>query len=374
MSVSVERLSHFDALDDSVRRAWDTLPRPSPMQSRAWLQTWFAVFGPGLSALPCVVVVRREGDVIGLAPWYIATSRLGVRTLRFLGDGLICSDHASLLTRPDDMPIVVAALAAWLQRTAGHLWDVVQFESVDASAVGVRELIAQLSGVSCCTLERPRPACWTVDLPATVDEYHAQLSKNHRKRCRRWWKEYFATARARVHEWRGEQLDAGLQELQRLNLARREVVGDRSAFVDARFQEFHRRVVPLSAAEGSVSLRSLVVDGRPCAVEYLLQQGTTLYCYQSGMEPTAARDGTGNLSLLAMFVGAIEAGFRRIDFLRGDEDYKRHWNARPEPCGDLYLASTSLAGRADALRVRTLAWARSLRGSQAAPPVELALN
>jgi len=370
MIVSVERRSHFDELDERSRRAWDTFPQPSPMQSRTWLSTWSEVFTDGERTEPCLVVVRRDDEPIGLAPWSITTSPLGVRRLGFLGDGLICSDHAAILAKPGCERPVVTALAAWLRRHVGTAWDVIQFESIDAGRSPAHELVASVADLSCLRLERPRPSCWTVDLPATVEEYFASLSKNHRKRCRRWRQEYFESGRASSFSWSAAPIEAGWNELDRLNRARRESLGDRSAFVDRRFQRFHRSVLPRLQAEGAVELRGLIVDGRPRAVEYLLKHGTTLSCYQSGMEPSGDDDvGSGNLSLLATFCGAIEAGYRRIDFLRGDEEYKRHWNAVPQPCADLYLASTSLAGRADALRMRTLDWARGLRHREAARPI-----
>jgi CelD/BcsL family acetyltransferase involved in cellulose biosynthesis len=364
MPVVVERLSRLSAFDDALRRAWESLPLPSPMQSFAWLRTWaesFVTRGLELS----VLVVRCDDELVGIAPWYVSRTMLGARALRFLGDGLVCSDHAAVLAKPGSEATVVAALTEWLRRNVGRTWDVLHFESLDVGPSLVRDIVAQLSDSSVGTLEKQRPACWIVELPDTVEQYYAELSKNHRKRCRRWWKEYFASGRARVQVCSGDRLDEGWTELDRLNRARRDALGDRSAFLDPAFQRFHRRVLPQAATAGAAELRSLTVDGRPCALEYLLKQGTTLFCYQSGMETIADCDGVGNLSLLAMFVGAIEEGYRRVDFLRGDEDYKQHWNATRHPCTDLYLASSTLAGRADALRRRALAWARNLRDTGA---------
>lgn len=360
MPVVVERLSQLSAFDDALGRAWESLPLPSPMQSFAWLRTWaesFVTRGVELA----ILVVRRDEEVVGIAPWYISKTALGARAVRFLGDGLICSDHAAVLAKAGCEAMVVAALAEWLRRNVGRTWDVLHFESVDVGPSLVRDIVARLSGSGCGTLETPRPACWIVELPDTVEQYYAELSKNHRKRCRRWWKEYFASGRARTQVWSCERIGEGWTELDRLNRARRDALGDRSAFLDPAFQRFHRRVLPQATAAGAAELRSLFVDERPCALEYLLKQGTTLYCYQSGMESIAECDGVGNLSLLAMFVRAIKEGYRRVDFLRGDEAYKQHWNATRHPCTDLYLASSTLAGRTDALRRRALAWARNWR-------------
>ena len=362
MTISVQRLSHLDPLDAKLLRAWDIWPKSSPMQSHAWLSTWFDMMPDQTLAEPCLVVVRRDDEPIGLAPWYVGMNALGMRTLRFLGDGHVGSDHASLLIKPGEEPAVVDALANWLRRGDGRLWDVIHFESIDAGPSPLRDLWTNYGEGAGCSLERSAQACWTIELPDTVEQYFAELSKNHRKRCRRWWKDYFTTGRAKAFIYRRENLITGWNELERLNRARRENVGDRSAFLDRGFTRFHREVLPLLAEEGSVELQGLTIDGRPAAVEYLLKQAKTLFCYQSGMDPNAGDDvGPGNLSLLAMFCRAIEEGYRRVDFLRGDEAYKQHWNAVRRPCTDLYAASGSLAGRADALRRRAMDWARSLR-------------
>lgn len=362
MSVTVQRLSHLAPIEDRLRRAWDRWPKSSPMQSYAWLSTWFDIVPDETLAEPCLVVVRRDEEPIGLAPFYVDMNAVGMRTLRCLGDGNVCSDHASLLIRPGEEAPVVEAIAAWMRRGHGRLWDVVRFESIDAEASPLRELWGKFGDEESVRLEPAAPACWTVELPETVEQYFAELSRNHRKRCRRWWREYFESGRARASVYRREEMARGWDELERLNRARRETVGDRSAFLDRRFQRFHREVLPLLATEGAAELQGLTLDGRTAAVEYLLKHERTLYCYQSGMDPTVGEGvGPGNLSLLAMFCRAIEEGYRRVDFLRGDESYKQHWNAVRRPCTDLYAASASWAGRADVLRRRAMDWARSLR-------------
>src|SRR4051794_13087129 len=65
---------------------WDALvramPRPSPMLLHGWVTAWWRHFGEG--ARLAVVVARRDGMVVGVAPFMIRR-RGGMRVLRFIG-------------------------------------------------------------------------------------------------------------------------------------------------------------------------------------------------------------------------------------------------------------------------------------------------
>ncbi|HLA83655.1 MAG TPA: GNAT family N-acetyltransferase, partial [Thermoguttaceae bacterium] len=68
--------------------------------------------------------------------------------------------------------------------------------------------------------------------------------------------------------------------------------------------------------------------GRPAAAEYQFVGDGVIYAYQSGIDPTRLDLQPGHALQLAVLAWAIRNGYRAYDFLRGDESYKSHWNAR----------------------------------------------
>ena len=71
------------------------------------------------------------------------------------------------------------------------------------------------------------------------------------------------------------------------------------------------------------------LDGLPLAAEYQLVGGSTVYAYQSGIDPDRLDSEPGRLVLIEAIRRCIANGYRTYDFLRGDEPYKAHWRAEP---------------------------------------------
>jgi len=329
---------------DQLAQPWDALPLPSPMQSHTWLASWWRHYATPTCEL--FVVVVRDGDaVVGIAPWYVETAR-GTRRIRSLGDGQVCSDHATLLVDPTRATEVVEALTAWLSTAAADQWDELQLESIDADDPAVEHLADQLQQAGCLLAHRDAPGTCTVALPADWEAYLALVSKNRRKRCRRWIKQFFDTGRATVEvaQSPAECLRAWPM-LVELHNARRHELGEPGAFEDPTFAAFHRDVVARLAAQGQVQVRLLQVDGQVVAAEYLLARNGAWFAYQSGMRADAGDFSPGGLSIVAMLREAITAGCTQLDLLRGTESYKFSWNARHRPAHSVTIRQATATGR-----------------------------
>lgn len=351
----------------TLRDGWNCLSGGAPMQSLAWLATWWECYGDSARQL-FVIVAREQGELVGIAPWYLET-RNTRRVVRWLGDGRVCSDHPGLLCQPSQQNEFAEALATWLLDDANQLWDELQLEAVDldpsdAAAQGCRQLINRLAGAGCPSFETEEPGSCDVELPPTWEDYLMSVSKNHRKRCRRWDKQFFQTGRARVVvAQRPDECLVSWQTLVQLHNARRTNLGEAGAFEDAQFANFHRQAIPRLAASQQVQLRVLEIDGQPLAAEYLLQDAQTWYAYQSGMSAAGEEISAGSLSIMSIVRDAIAAGCTRLDLLRGDEAYKFSWGAVHRPATKITVRRPTYT--AQLLTLRDTAWhaAKRLRRS-----------
>lgn len=341
---------HFEVLTntaslESLDDEWNRLATPSPMQSHEWLSTWWECHASDHRRL-AVVVARQGGQLVGVAPWYLQR-RLGRTALRWLADGRVASDHHTLLAAEGQQSRFASALAQWLLRQRELPWGSLKLEAVDSRDPNCGGLLQALSQAGCPQLGRPDVGSCAIDLPGDWENYLMQVSKNHRKRCRRWYKQYFETGRATVDvATTTSECMASWQNLIDLHNARRATVGQQGAFHDPRFAEFLRRVTPKLADRGSVQLRLLRIDERPLAAEYVLLGPDCWYAYQSGLSPAGQEHAAGSLSILAMLRDAVAAGCTRFDLLRGDEDYKFSWGATHRPASTLTVRPPSLVARA----------------------------
>lgn len=337
----------------AIHGEWDRLSVPSPMQSREWLQSWWETYQQPTTEL-FIIAAREEGQLVGLAPLYCENHR-GRRVLHWLGDGRVCSDHPTLLTEPGYEKRFAEQLANWLLKPANRCWDELLLEAIDADDLASNHLVDRLTAADCSLVVKDQPVSCYVDLPESRHAYEMSLSKNHRKRCRKWTKQFFDTGRAKVYvSTTAKACLEGWQTLVDLHNERRTGLGEAGAFEDSRFKSFHQQVMPRLADAGRVQLRQLELDGQIVAVEYVLQDSETWYAYQSGLSDTGEQQSAGNLSLLALVNDAIEAGCQRLDLLRGDEAYKFSWGAKVRPAQTITLRRRSTIG--SLLTLRDTAW------------------
>jgi len=322
---------------------WDRLSAGVPFRSWTWLSTWWRHYGRSGGAsrqrrLYVLATFDPVGTLVGLAPWYLEAGRGKGRTVRMLGGGEVCSDYLGVLCQPGLQEPVTAALAERLTADARapgrdpRRWDLLELTGVDAADRGVGLLLEQLAQrgnrVDC----RPGPNCWRIELPADWNDYLATLSKSHRKQLRRLQRNYLDEGRAVMHsvEHLGD-LPEALDILVDLHQRRRQALGEPGCFASARFQAFHREVMPELLRRGQLQLHWLELQRRPAAAEYQLAGSGVVYAYQAGVEPGLLDHQPGRLITLATLRRAIEQGFRAFDLLRGDEPYKAHFRAEPRP-------------------------------------------
>jgi CelD/BcsL family acetyltransferase involved in cellulose biosynthesis len=130
-----------------------------------------------------------------------------------------------------------------------------------------------------------------------------------------------------------------------LHQRRWQSLGERGRFASPRFLQFHRDCAPKLFDAGCLDLVWLELDGRPLAAEYHLLSVDTAYAYQSGIDPERLDEEPGRMAVMTTIQRQIDLGRRYYDFLRGDEPYKSHWRAVPQPTWEVRVVPRRTAAR-----------------------------
>lgn len=327
---------------------WTELAGGIPFRQWEWLESWWRHLGSveRRARLMVVVVENTAGEVVGIAPWFLSRSPAGRRVIRFLGCGAACSDYLSLLIRPTFELAVPEAIAAWLSTSAASAWDSIELSGVTREDPAVETLVRCLERQGLPAWSRQVIHCWRIDLPGSWDEYFQRLSKSRRDRAKSLIRKLFDSGRAVPRTvCNAADLATGQQILLDLHRRRRESLGDGGCFQSDRMIAFHAEVLERFAARGQLRMHWIELDGRPVAIEYSLCGSDSVYFYQSGIDPDAARDKPGWLNIIYSIKLAVEQGYRGFDFLRGDEAYKSSWRATPCPLVEIRVGARHIAGR-----------------------------
>lgn len=340
------RVYCLTALDELTPYAddWERLAAGLPFRGWTWLSNWWRHYGPRNDAetlrtrLATLCVFDNDDSLVGIAPWYLDCSAMRGRVLRPLGCGEVCSEYVGILCLPGREEPVVESLADFLLQNAfdddpaAMRWDLLDLDGIDAEDREVSALVNCLAGSDCLVHRRPGMSCWRLELPTNWETYVASLSRNLRRDIRRLERDLLDTDRVVLHRvQRIEELPEAMDIFVDLHQRRRKALGEAGCFASARFLAFYRDVVPDLLRHGQLQFYWLELDGRPVAAEYQLVGNGILYEYQAGMDPAAMEHQPGKLINAAILRQAIAGGYRAFDFLRGNENYKARFGAKPRP-------------------------------------------
>jgi hypothetical protein len=353
-NMHVEQITTWDALV-ALQHDWNALAGDMPFRSWDWLATWWKHYG---NVVPrdgerdggrssdrqlYVLAIFADADpstnyasrrLVGVAPWYLDRTLIKGNLLRWLGSGEVCTDHLSLICRPEDTEAVACAIAESLT-TRFDDWDRVDLSAVDADDAAVEKLLAFLEERDCLVSRHPADSCWALELPATWDDYLAGISKSHRKQLRQLERRVLESGRVQWHQVQNKaEFDQAWPVLVDLHQRRRRILGEPGCFASRVFHEFHREVADRLLDRGQLRVSWMELDGSPAAAEYHVADSKATYAYQGGVDPDRLAEEPGRLSTILCLRAALEEGHTQIDFLRGDEPYKAHWRATPRATHD----------------------------------------
>lgn len=307
--------------------AWDELARRagsvSPFMSWAWHRAWLDTAPPAATRAAVVVVqVRSDGRLDAILPLVrrtIHVRRVPVRAWGWLLDDRGCPDHLDLLAAPD-------ADLSQLAATVDSLpWRMLHLSNVAADSPRLSALLELLNGGRVLVQERPRWKAPCIELPADWDAYLASHGSRSRHNLRRNERLLFDDPGVTLTAYTGDRVDEGLDHLFSLHAKRWAHEAHGGAFAEPAVEALHRQFARQLGRDGVLRLMTLDIDGRPAAAFYGFAHGDTVYFYQTGRDPEHEKRRVGSVIIGIAVRRAIEEGFRRFDFLRGDEPYKALW-------------------------------------------------
>jgi CelD/BcsL family acetyltransferase involved in cellulose biosynthesis len=340
---------------ESLAGDWNRLAGASPFLSYEWLSAWWRHYGDEQD-LFTVAVRNSNGELVAIAPWRLEHSPTQGREIRFLGDGVVCSDYLSLLCRADYAVSAPAALAEWLSGPAAPLWDAIEWSGVATDDPIMRRLTAALTDAGHTQSTEADAQCWRVALPADWDTFLAGLSASRRQKTRALLRQNLDNQRMDLRRVTNrEELARAFEWLVDLHTRRRRSLGQDGCFASAQFTDFLREAAERLLIANRLRMFWLEFDSRPIAVELGLIADDAVYYYQGGFDPAAAEARPGWLAFAGSLRAAIGEGYRVYDFLRGDELYKASWGARPRQ-----LVTVRIAGQNVLAQLRHAAWRTQL--------------
>ncbi len=366
----------FDTIDPA---AWDALAKSSPWATpfARWgvHRAWWDAYGANAHEQTLVVVDPSAADadaaiaIVPLMHRHEVEPDDAILRTRLRGDAHLPLtavaptakavffgasyhvDYATVLARPADLPAVATAVTDALATPGGAHdpdhpapWDVLDLRRLrcgDPAADALAEAFGARTGAGWTIVREREEVCPVVTFEpgADFDAYLGTLGKKERHEIRRKLRRAAATGDVRMV--RSTDPVAELDEFVDLHQKR---WGTRGLFPPTaggdQSRTFFRRLFELLDGDDVVQLHFLTVAGRRIAAGVWFEDENAWYLYNAGVDPEARELSPGVLMSAKAIEGAILAGRRRFDYLRGDEPYKYEWGASDEPIQRLLVVRT----------------------------------
>lgn len=313
----------------ALRQEWNELLERSAADclflTWEWLYTWWKHLADRRRLY--LLLVRRGRELAAIAPLARRPPALRrlipFRALEFLGTGIVGSDYLDVIVRADKDAEVLDALVDALAETG----LVLELGQVRREVSCVAELTSRLGARGWRGAETPLDPCPIVDLAGySWESYLASLGPAHRynflRRLKNLKKRFdMGLDLVQTEAERREALDA----LVMLHTRRWTERGGTESFGRPELLSFYDEASQLALQRGWLRLFVLRLDGRPAAVLHGYRYGRTFYFYQSGFDPTFAKESVGLVAMGLTIRHAIEEGAAEYDLLHGTEPYKFLW-------------------------------------------------
>ena len=267
-----------------------------------WLDAWWRVFGG--EAEPCLGLVRRDGEVVGLCPLKVVAG-----TASFIGSADVC-DYMDFVVCPGEEASFFAAVSDELKRRGVGRLDL---ESLRPDSAALKGLEHMAPPDSAC---RPTDVSLVMPLGNSWEDYLGSLESKQRHEIGRKLRRLEENGRM---DFRIETTAENLPVMLSLMRASR---SDKANFLTERMEQFFNLMAGAMVSLGILRLGFLDINGTPVASILCFDYDGTRYLYNSGYDPAFAYLSAGLLSKVLCIRDAIEKKMSYFDFLKGAETYK----------------------------------------------------
>lgn len=287
-----------------------------------WQSTWWSAYHPG--ELWVLTIRNDAGQLVGLAPWFIENRVKTGRTIRSVGC-VDVTDYLEAIVHRDYEEAVIETLATYIHENRSH-YDFIDLCNIPEGSP-VLKYLPQLLRENGLSVEiKPQEVCPVIELPTEWDAYLESLDKKQRHEIRRKLRRSEESAADWYVVGPEHDLSAETDAFLRLMTSASD---DKAGFLaNPKNVTFFKQLTPLLMERGWLQIAFLTVEGRQSAAYMNFLYNNEVQIYNSGLDIEAANGLSAGIVLLARLIQyAIEHGYKRFDFLRGNEEYKYRMGA-----------------------------------------------
>ena len=290
-----------------------------------WFYNWWQVYRKEGCRL-FLIVVRDDGCLVGIAPLYKKKiiSFLPFTSLELCSSSDLQPDYLDIIVKNGKEVEVIKALFDYLIRHEKHcLAAKFDYLLSDAILLKSKEYFENsfFFDIALSSI------CPYLEINGSFDDYF----QKHFKRKKRYNLKRELNILLNKKEVvfykveSDEKIEEEILRFYELHNIRAKQKRISSSIANTNFIEFIKEYSKMAFNEGRLSLYFLIHKSRQISTIYCLTYKKNVFFYQSGFDPSWKKYGVGTSLLQMVIHDAFDKGFKKFDFLKGNESYKKAW-------------------------------------------------
>ena len=309
----VTRSERLAALEQEWDAAFAAARDPSPFNSHTYVVTAWRHFGKAGKSL-FIVVVRRDGAIAGIAPWYLGDDWVdGERGRTIRSIGLLEGDNPDIIAVAEPAS-VWAEILDFLCAHRG-VWEILRLSELPSHSAALQYDFPGLGRYH--RRIRSGHECYSVALNGSWDSYlrerPGRVRRAYLRRLRRLEGQLGPPSYPCFRT--PETIGAGLERfiaVEQVSWKRGAGLGvSRSPAIRAFFAD----LLPALAGKGAAEVSLLCAGGEDIAGEIVYLTGDTIYSKEIAYDPRFAAFSPGTLLLAHQIETGIARGYRTLDMM-----------------------------------------------------------
>jgi len=327
--VNMAEIKIHQNFEDIPEKEWDALLEKNcsnvPFLCHGYLSSWWQYKGGGewADAALQIISVRKDGQLIGIAPFFSATHE-GRKKLLLLGS-IEISDYLDFIHDPKYSTEFFGALFDFLAgESFSDIHDLLLY-NVPEHALTRAYLEKECQKHNWAVESAQAYHTPIIHLAEDWDSYLAGIDKKQRHEIRR--KMRRANEDPQEIRWyiveQPEELDAETNAFFELMV----LDDEKKDFLTEPMREQMRSIIRWAFNEKMLQLSFMTIAGNKAAAYLCFDFQDRIWVYNSGFDPQYREFSPGWVMLGYLIQHAIAIGKKSFDFMRGDEDYKYRFGA-----------------------------------------------
>ncbi|XZE35147.1 GNAT family N-acetyltransferase [Pirellulaceae bacterium SH501] len=330
--IHVERIECVEVWE-KYEHDWHRLHGNRLNRSYPWLRAWWDAYQKDYRLE--ILRAQRDGETVAFLP--MARQRRWVlgETLCLMGNGKACSDDLGILVSNEDAEQAAFAFVEYFigEKAKAKSWDHFDLDGVRRGDPAMEAFIGRLQESNNVKIERRAGLnCWEASIDQGWTPYVKSLSRRVRKMLEQTegWQQTVSTFRVAKSLEEANEMAQIIADLHQGRWAERGING---CFGTTSFESFLLNAMASLWDESDSTNRPLVtlvtVNGEPAGGLIGFRYSGTLYIYLTGMNTKFFDFRPGWQTSFCSMREAVALGCNRVDFMRGDEDYKPRLGGLP---------------------------------------------